>query len=571
MTVSGALAMTLADEWPEPLPLDRGGGPQPYPLDALPGEIGEAVAEYLRYGQQPPAIVASSALAAVSLAVQGLADVARDDRLVGPVSLSFLTIAKSGERKSGADKEFKAAIREWERDRRDALKPSIKAARIEHEKWEAERDAIKAQLRRADGVERELVAEGLRQHLDCEPVIPIPPRRTYEDMTPEALANELATGYPSAALWSDEGGVITGGRGMGRDSMLSYLASLSRLWDGGDLHQIRKQAGSVHVEGRRLTVNLMIQPDIWREFMDRSGSMARGSGFAARYLVSAPVSTQGRRPYTPPPAGGLRSVARFKARLRVLLDLDPPLDAEGRLAPPVLPLTREAFDAWRRYHDETEIELGGAGAFADVPDFASKSAEQAARLAACLHIFASGPRGEIGPDNIRRGVRIARWHLRESLRLFAVMGEPVEWQHARMLEEWLAAHGGRATASEMARRGPNSIREQSARKAAAKVLTLLQRAEWRQEADGCAVLIRNPRIMVAAHSARIANPANSANRGTDDTPPRTLDLPDSQNSQNSQPLRGDRDAGGMADSQPAATDAEIYGPGVWLTGKEIQS
>lgn len=109
-------------EWPdEPESLDVATAMAPYPLDALPGIVSAAVTEYLAYGQQPPALVASSALAAVALSAQGLANVARDPQLIGPLSLNFLIVAQSGERKSAADKVFTAALAQWEREQRDAL------------------------------------------------------------------------------------------------------------------------------------------------------------------------------------------------------------------------------------------------------------------------------------------------------------------------------------------------------------------------------------------------------------------------------------------------------------------
>jgi len=104
--------------WPEPEPLiEPHDEEKPYPLDALPDVISAAVTEYRAYGQQPLSLIASSALAAVSLSSQGLADVARDPRLVGPISLNFCIVAGSGERKTSADRHFTSEIR----NRLDAL------------------------------------------------------------------------------------------------------------------------------------------------------------------------------------------------------------------------------------------------------------------------------------------------------------------------------------------------------------------------------------------------------------------------------------------------------------------
>ncbi|MCW5590086.1 MAG: DUF3987 domain-containing protein [Legionellales bacterium] len=62
-------------------------------------------------------------MANMSLACQTLANVARDHLLVSPVSLYFLVVASSGERKSAADHAFGQAIHEWELKIRNDLAP----------------------------------------------------------------------------------------------------------------------------------------------------------------------------------------------------------------------------------------------------------------------------------------------------------------------------------------------------------------------------------------------------------------------------------------------------------------
>ena len=75
-------------------------------------------------GGQPLELVATSALNAMCGAVQGLVDVRRDERLVGPVSINTTVVAKSGERKTACDKEFSAAAERWERAERRRLAPA---------------------------------------------------------------------------------------------------------------------------------------------------------------------------------------------------------------------------------------------------------------------------------------------------------------------------------------------------------------------------------------------------------------------------------------------------------------
>ena len=71
----------------------------------MPNILQRVVHAYQRYGQQPISLVANGALANLSLACQALANVARDHYLISPVSLYFLVIASTGERKSGVSPE----------------------------------------------------------------------------------------------------------------------------------------------------------------------------------------------------------------------------------------------------------------------------------------------------------------------------------------------------------------------------------------------------------------------------------------------------------------------------------
>ena len=492
--VATATVTTSATDWPEPQQLDRQAAqPEAYPLDALPGAIGAAVLEYQAYGQQPMALVASSALAVVSLATQGLADVARDERLTGPLSLNFLVIAQSGERKTAADKTLGAALGEWEHERTDAMRDDIKRNRAALDAWAAEQDGLKAAIKssmrkkpdEADKLRQRLMDQALEKPAEL-----IAPRLRYEDVNPQSLAFMLAAGHPSAALWSDEGGMVTGSLGMGKDSLLGFISGLNRLWDGGAIHHDRKQAQSVHLEGRRLTVSIMVQPLVLRELTARGGGLTRGSGFLARYLVAAPLSTMGARLYQEAPQGMPR-LAAFHSRIRELLDSALPLDDQGRLAPPMLRLSAGAFSLWREYHDEIERELKPLGDYATVCDFAAKSAENAARISGCLHVF-EGAQGAIPHETMQRATTLARWYLREALRVLDVLDEPQAWADARLLDAWLA-QAGDSPIRDVLRLGPGPLRDKARRNSAADVLAELGRA--RIERDGRReTLARNPAL-----------------------------------------------------------------------------
>ncbi len=70
-----------------------------FPLSSLPPLIRDAVIEAQQITQAPLGLVAASALALFHLSANILIDVCRLNTLRGPVSLFFLTLAESGERK----------------------------------------------------------------------------------------------------------------------------------------------------------------------------------------------------------------------------------------------------------------------------------------------------------------------------------------------------------------------------------------------------------------------------------------------------------------------------------------
>jgi putative DNA primase/helicase len=307
------VAKARAREWPEPEPLTEPLDAQPYPDEALPHILRDAVRQAQEFVQAPMALVACSALSALSLAAQGLANVRRDHQLVGPISLYLLAVADSGERKTTCDAIFCPALRDWEIGRRQEMSPEIAKLEAATAVFEAKKagilDAIKHKRRRAQdtaGEESELDAL-----MGDAPVPPLVPRLLYADATPEALAHALATGWPSGGVLSAEAGAVFGAHGMGQDTILRNLALLNVLWDGGEMAIDRRSKPSFVLRGRRLTFGLMVQPEALRGFLERAGTLPRGTGFIARFLIAWPGSTQGTRAYRPAPEA-MPQVALFR-------------------------------------------------------------------------------------------------------------------------------------------------------------------------------------------------------------------------------------------------------------------
>ncbi len=430
-----------AQPWPEPQPLTAKVEPQRYPVYALPGTLRAAVEEVAGFIKAPLPLVASSALAALSLAAQAHIDVKRADKLQGPVGLFLLTIADSGERKSTCDGFFSSAIRQYQEEQAEAMKPGIRESLTALDAWQAERDGILSAIKEAgrknkptDNLRTDLAA---LQHDKPEPLRV--PRLLLGDETPESLSWSLSRQWPSAGVVSSEAGLIFGAHGMGKDSVMRNLALLNVLWDGG-MHSVgRRTSESFTVKGARLTMGLQVQEATLRSFFEKSGTLARGTGFLARFLLAWPESTQGYRPFTDPPANWPHLDA-FNRRIAAILTNPVPMDEDGALTPALLSLTPEAKAAWVEFHDAIEGELASGGELYDVRDVASKSADNAARLAALFQLFEHGMGGAVGLDCFESASKIAAWHLHESRRFFCELALPTELADATRVDSWLIEH-----------------------------------------------------------------------------------------------------------------------------------
>lgn len=432
---SGNVAKT--ELWAKPQPLAMKVNAEPYPLDALPAAVRAAVVEVQGFTKAPVPLVTSSALAALSLAIQSHADAKRAEKLVGPVSLFFLTIADSGERKSTCDGFFMKAIREYEEMQAELAKPMLKDYQAAFDVWEAKRGGIREKIRQ---LAKENKPTGdkeaaLRDLENAKPERPRVPRLLYADATPEALAFNMAHAWPSGGVVSAEAGIVFGAHGMGKDSVMRNLTMLNVLWDGGDLPIDRRTAESFTVRGARLTVALQVQDATLRNFFDRSGGLARGTGFLARFLLAWPESTQGFRPFTEAPANW-PALAAFNNRVRAILDQPAPVDENGVLTPLLLPLTAEAKAEWILFHDTIEGELASGGELYDVRDVASKTADNAMRLAALFQVFDGGC-SAISKEAFESARRITAWHLIEARRFFGELALPAELADAARLDYWL--------------------------------------------------------------------------------------------------------------------------------------
>ncbi|MEX0349856.1 MAG: YfjI family protein [Paracoccaceae bacterium] len=479
-------------EGPQPLLREIPPG-DPYPVDAL-GPLKGAVMAVQQATQAPAAIAAQSALSVASLAVQAHADV---ETLAGysPVSLFCLTVAQSGERKSGCDKLVMNGLREFERDQTAQYKEDMAEWQLTHRLWTAKRDRL---LKDASGANasKATSAEADLKALGPEPAQPLSPKLTASEPTIEGLVKLYLVGQPSLGLFSDEGGGFIGGHAMNSDNRMKTVAGLSKLWDGEPPDRVRAGDGAVTLYGRRLAMHLMVQPVAARPLL--ADPIASGQGFLARFLVTEPPSNIGAR--LSRPNADVASVAKvaMAGRLNTLLAHPKPADEDKpqELRPRPLYLSGEAKDMLFEYYRVTELAQGAGGGFEHVKSFASKSAEQAARIAGVLTLWRDLNAVEVSGEAMADAIDLAQFYLNEAKRLAeaAMITERIE--QAEHLRGWIlngwpeqAAKLGRDTATILPRDvvlyGPNSMRETAKVKS---LLSVLADHQWLHQLEAGAVI-----------------------------------------------------------------------------------
>jgi hypothetical protein len=427
--------------------------------------------------QAPDAICGASLLAAASLATQHLADVHLHGRVV-PLSLWMMTIAESGERKTAVDAEAMRGVREVERELTKAYEVDSIAYQAAFEQWQAKCEAAKTDARKRKG-------DGLADALEAIGLAPPPPPAPYliaADFTAEGLAKLLASGRPSIGAFTDEGGLVFGGHGMTKETVTRTAATLSKLWDRGELDRIRATEGTTKLWGRRLSLHLMAQPVIAERAL--SDDVLAGQGFLARCLLAWPEGTAGQRPYVGESLRDDPALVHFNARCRDLLHRELPL-AEGErneLAPRALRLTPEATAEWQRVHDAVEAAMAPGGRFAVCKPWASKAPEQVLRIAGVLRLIEEPDAATIDVGTIRRATQIALWHLNEAVRLAGTAELSPEVRDAEALLAWChATRRERLHSSDALQFGPTRIRE---RKRLMQAMSPLENAGWAHKIEG---------------------------------------------------------------------------------------
>jgi hypothetical protein len=481
--------------------------PKAFPIEQLGAILGQAAKAIIEKVQCADAIAAMSVLGAASLAVQAHADVVIPATAhAKPLSLFLVTVAASGERKSAADIEALWPVRQFEKELYDYYNAATPSFRNKMDAWEAQRERIKRD-KQGDITAKAAAFDAL----GIAPTPPLTPMLTCPEPTFEGLCKLYVNGMPMLGIFSDEGGQFVGGHGLNADNRLRTITGLSSLWDGSPIKRVRVTDGVSVLPGRRLAVHLMMQPDVASMLL--SDPVLKDQGFLSRILAASPVGIAGTRFQRRMPYGGSDALVQYNARLLEILRLTPPLamGKQNELEPRRLPLDNWAVTAWSDYADAVERRLGKGGEFEQIPGFANKLPEHAARIAGVLSLVDNPVAPSIDEPTLRRAICIAQYFASEALRLFdARMASPAirlaETLLTWLQNKWPEPFIGLKVIYQF---GPNLIRDAEA---ARKAVAALEEHGWLERApkgtkvadavvrDAWRVIRRSDAVDVAIHA-----------------------------------------------------------------------
>jgi uncharacterized protein DUF3987 len=458
-----------------PRPLMRELPPaDPFPVDALGGVLGAAARAIHDRVQAPLALCGQSVLAAAALAGQAHADVALPSQQEHPRPLSqyLISIAASGERKSACDAEAMWPIRR----REAALRQQYDCDNLAYANDRAAYDRARKVAEQAGKGDR----AAIRAELDAlgpEPIPPLAPMLTCPEPTYEGMCRLLAAGQPSIGIFAAEGGQFIGGHAMSDEARLRTATGLSAVWDGEPIRRVRVGDGITMLPGRRLSLHLMLQPEVANIWL--RDQLLIGQGLLSRMLITAPDSAMGGRLSHDEGPGTAFAMARYGERLLEMLEKPPRLAGKrpNELVPRPLTLSPTAVRMWFAFVDGVEKMLTHDGELRPISGFSNKLPEHAARMAAVLTLARDLDAGEVVAHEMAAGIEFVQHYAGEALRLHGGSHISAELRLAQLARDWLLQRWPEPAISlpDLYQRGPNAIRDN---RTARKVITILEEHCW---------------------------------------------------------------------------------------------
>lgn len=481
---------------PTPIPFEMETEPTPWPDNAMPDGMAQAVAAIAEEVQAPLPLAGFAVLSAVAHLAMRLTDANHPKLGAMPCSLFLLSQGLSGDRKSACYDLATMPIHRREREQREAYRKEVQAIEQEADaaKGKEDKAAILSQLRRD-------------------------PRTIYTDGTMQKIESDFVNGSaPALSFSTDEGGVLLGGHSLKSETRAAALGGLTRLFEGKGVQRDRVQEGQSGFRfGVRFGLFLSAQPIILQQTL--TDPVLRGQGFLPRFLFAAPRSLAGTRFLN---EGALQTKASDRLELREYWDALQAMQAisaveneHGGLELEAVGMEDAAVKTWLEFFNSTEANQAADGDLHHLGAFASRAGELAVRVAAVYAAYAHYGAGftDSAPTVSQRDMQQACNLVAYSLSEWQAQADSAilsqTEKDAMGLLEFLHGKGWQETTRQrIAQNAPNQLRKDKQRRNAA-IDELIERRWLRETGAGLAIAAKQKASIATATTATFATKAPS--------------------------------------------------------------
>lgn len=414
-------------EWETPIPFDEYNLPA-FPVDTLPQAVGDYVSALSESTQTPVDMAATSAIAVMSVCMQGKFKIRAKPDWIEPVNTFVLDVMDPSERKSAVQNAMIRPLNLFESEQNTRNAAAIESSKMRKRILERRQKALEDQASKgkADAEEVERIAEEIAGYREMKPL-----KLYVDDITTEKLTSVLAANDGRAAILSTEGGIFD--TLSGAYSKTVNIDVMLKGYSGDSIRVDRIGRNSESIMNPALTVLLMVQPSVLSGLM-QNGTF-RGRGLTARFLYCIPASFVGKRKY--------RSVAvpdeAYLAYERCIRNL---LEDECEGSAEIITLSEEADAMIEEFAEKLEPELKKG--YADIADWAGKLVGNILRISALLcrasvcrsHEFLDTPEPlVVDGEQMAKAIRIGDYFIEHAKAAFMLMGaDPVIRQSRKVVE-----------------------------------------------------------------------------------------------------------------------------------------
>lgn len=368
-----------------------------FPVKELP----EALKNYLKavseYMQVAPEMCALPMFSVLAMCVQGKAVIKHPCKShTEPLNLYTITVASSGQRKSGCMAQFMKPVQKFQDEYNKAHRAEIEHYKTEKAFLENQKQIFmtgqKANLEKAQEATDKLMKLKKQKELLL----------SVKDATPEALAGVMAQHDGRMAVIDSEGAIfdILSGIYSGGASNINLILE---AYDADDYSVIRCTRESTIIKKATLTIGIMTQPAHFekamanRQFIDR--------GFLNRFLFAFPEDYSDKAEFDSPDIPP-EIFAEYEGTVNRLLKMPYP-ETEAEM--PVIKISEGAGRIFRDYHNFMKMQMK-AGMLEETKEWTKKQFGRIMRIAGILHLC-SGKSAEepLEKDIALKATRIGFW------------------------------------------------------------------------------------------------------------------------------------------------------------------